>query len=288
MDEATVVSDWLDAFHQLFGVPATLSVLAPPTPDGPADLTALSYPLVFDQDTLVGRAGHITHVPALVAHAHALGYAWDPEGRIVTVPTPASFNTLVPLTAGPDLGFLLTPVLRQTASPPPASALLHALDGVLAVPFLDHALLVSRLADSTAPARNRDLHFLMASTVHALSVLAFNTHLAPRSTLTDLGARVRAALPERVARWSQPDAPAPLTLQRFYHHDLQQYAHAVWWRSETPADFARVFTHPDNLQQLHAALDTRLTETRAGLGDIPSGDMNAMPPLTPVTFTLSA
>ncbi len=286
MDDRTLVSDWMDAFARLFGPPAVRTPLAPPTPDGPQDLATLTYPLVFDQKELVGSAGHVTHLPAVTAHLHALGYAWDADARIVTIPTPATLEAMVPLTAGPDLGFALEARAYTHTGPPQAAVLLRYLDGFLPVPFPDRGYVARRLAASAAPERNRDLHFLTGSTVHAMTVLALNTHLVPRSALTDLGALVRQALPEQVAGWASPDAIAPLTLQRFYHQDLQQYCHAVWWHCDTPADFTAVFAREDNLQKLHAALAVRLDETRAGKGTVPSGDMNDMAPLTPVVFDL--
>ena len=60
----------------------------------------------------------------------------------------------------------------------------------------------------------------------------------------------------------------------------------IWSRSERPADFARMFTIERNHKSLMDCLALRIDETLRGLGDVPSGDVNDMEPLTRYEFDL--
>lgn len=91
-------------------------------------------------------------------------------------------------------------------------------------------------------------------------------------------------MPERVSGWRSPGASGPLTLTTFFDNDLNRYGYAVWSRSETPSDFARLFAAPRHFAQLTGCLDCRIDETLRGLGDVSSGVTGDMPPLAPYEF----
>ena len=80
------------------------------------------------------------------------------------------------------------------------------------------------------------------------------------------------------------DVIAPLTLTYFYDNDFNRYTYAVWCRSERPEDFGPRFVAARNFDQLLAALDVRLEETKAGRGDVASGDFDEMGKLAETSF----
>jgi hypothetical protein len=123
----------------------------------------------------------------------------------------------------------------------------------------------------------------LLSVAHDLSVHALNYHLIPHDAVADLAARIRAALPERAAAWRE-SALAPLTLTYFYDNDFNRYTYAVWCRCERPEDFASIFLARRNYDQLIAALEVRVAETRSGRGDVPSGDFDDMEELAETSF----
>jgi hypothetical protein len=132
-----------------------------------------------------------------------------------------------------------------------------------------------------------DLHqarWGLLSVAHDLSVHALNYHLVPHSAVADLANRIRDAIPERYDAWSQPAATAPLTLTYFYDNDFNRYTYAVWCRCAQPDDFAPIFAAKRNFDQLVAALEVRLEETKSGVGDVASGDFDDMEPLTETSF----
>ena len=126
----------------------------------------------------------------------------------------------------------------------------------------------------------------MSSIAHDLSVHALNYHLIPDAAVDDLAGRIRAALPARYADWSRAEASAPLTLTYFYDNDFNRYTYGVWCNCERPEDFAAIFLAERNYAQLVAALEIRLRETEAGIGDVASGVVDDMGPLTPTSFEI--
>jgi hypothetical protein len=122
------------------------------------------------------------------------------------------------------------------------------------------------------------------SLAHDLSVHALNYHLVPHATVADLAHRIRAAVPDRYAAWSRPGTITPLTLTYFYDNDFNRYTYAVWCRCERPEDFAAIFTAQRNYDQLVAALAVRLEETKAGRGDVASGDFDDVGALAETSF----
>jgi len=131
-----------------------------------------------------------------------------------------------------------------------------------------------------------DMPWHLTTFAHDLTVHALNYHLIPRTAIRDLGERVMAGVGARLTGLDRPGAMAPLTLAWFFDNDLNRYCYEVWFRCTRPEHFAPTFTAADNLAQLHAALDTRVRETLAGLGDVASGRSEDLPPLEAVTFNL--
>ena len=136
------------------------------------------------------------------------------------------------------------------------------------------------------PARFLEFHF--TSLAHDLTVHALNYHLIPRDCWAELMADLTAALPERYSSWEANPSEGPLTLTFFFDNDLNRYCYAIWCRSKTAEDFPRLFRAEGNLSQLRQVLHTRIQETIAGIGDVPSGDTDDMQPLTMLDFRVKA
>jgi hypothetical protein len=128
----------------------------------------------------------------------------------------------------------------------------------------------------------------LLSLAHDLSVHALNYHLIPHSAVEDLADRIRAAVPDRYEAWSRPETVTPLTLTYFYDNDFNRYTYAVWCRCRRPEEFAPTFVARRNYEQLIAALDVRLEETKAGRGDVPSGNFDDMGKIAETSFDLQA
>ena len=162
--------------------------------------------------------------------------------------------------------------------------LLRYMGGAMTILVNAPAFYGALLRPGQPPYRRDDARWGLLSVGHDLSVHALNYHLIPHAAVADLAARIRAAVPQRHASWSEPSAVAPLTLTYFYDNDFNRYTYAVWCRCERPRDFAAIFAATRNYDQLVAALELRLAETRAGRGDIASGDFDDMGPLAETTF----
>jgi hypothetical protein len=279
-DDAALLGPWVRAFEALCGGPVDLEPL---DPDDPGAGQRLSFPRVFDPIDLVGGTGHFRQRRAMAEHVRRMGFEWDADGRVLTVPAPGAFNARLGKLGVEQAGFRLAHANGTAHAMPLGPWLLRYMDGLITVlvnaPAYYDSLLGGRLGRSRA-----DPRWGLLSVAHDLSVHALNYHLIPHAAVADLARRIRAALPERAAAWAEPAATAPLTLTYFYDNDLNRYTYAVWCRSERPGDFGSIFLAPHNYEQLLAALEIRLAETRSGRGDVPSGDFDDMEKLADTSF----
>lgn len=283
-DDHTLLPSWLAAFEALTGRAVAT------TPIGVSDDTAglrLTFPRVFQPIELVGGFGHFRHSAALIDQVTRLGFAWEDDGRVLTVPAAGTFNALLELHGLPDAGFRLAYSNGAEPSMPLGPWLRRYMDGVITVLVQTPSFYEMLLAPDLPPPFRDGARWGLLSVAHDLSVHALNYQLIPHVAIDDLAARIRTAVPDRYAAWVDPSAVTPLTLTFFYDNDLNRYTYAVWCRCQCPEDFARVFLEPGNYAQLTAALEVRLDETTAGRGDVASGDFDEVGPLTPTSFDVT-
>src|SRR5690348_16225711 len=96
--EGEYLGPWLSAFERLFGRPTQVTSEG----DGEAKLTC---PRVFEPIQLVGSANHFKMHPAMAEHVRKLGFDWEPDARVLTVPTPATFNARLAKYCRADAGY---------------------------------------------------------------------------------------------------------------------------------------------------------------------------------------
>ena len=270
---------WLSAFARFFEQPVRVDT------DAEGGVT-LSCPRVFRPIELIGAVNHLKMHPAVVEHVRRLGFAWEADGRVLTVPTPATFNQRLAQYGRPDAGFRLAWAREQSATMALGPWLRRYMRGILSVQSCHQSYFDQCLAEGPKGKHARPLEFLLSSLIHELSVHALNYHLIPHSALAELARRIEQAVPERVERWSRPGSMAPVTFTYFYDNDLNRYAYAVWGRTTRPEDFGANFVRPQWLDQLLAALEVRLRETIEGVGDVPSGQFEEMKPLQQTSFDI--
>lgn len=276
-DERALLEPWRDAAAALFGdAPSVTRLESGALPGEP--LYQLSYPMLATSN-VIGQSGHFSQTAALRDHVRALGFKWDESGCIRSAPTPATFNALLPEIAGEAVGFRLEIVAEDTTTVSLGPWLDRYAQGVISVHVCTRAFYASAGTHLAGM-----LKWQVTTLVHDLTVHALNYHLIPRASALALGDRIRRALPDRAARWADRGASAPLTLAYFYDNDLNRYSYAVWSACSTPSDFASLFDA--HLGQLLRALDVRIEETRAGVGDVPSGNTRDMAKLTPTEFSV--
>jgi hypothetical protein len=211
----------------------------------------------------IGRVDLYGDHPRVRAHLRALGYAWDEHGWLATVPTPLGFR---PRLRALGLGGGFTPEYHRTRAPYMSKRTWLARQAAGAVPvalggpaFYRHAV---RLARFAPPAWREHLRYHLHGVQHDMTKHALCLHLVPGDQIAALGARAR----ELLARSFVPPEP----LGRFYENDLTAYCQAIWRDLPDPAAFAPTFTRPQNLRQLHAALEQRIAPLRRGLRSLPA------------------
>lgn len=282
-DERERLAPWLDAFTRVFKQAPIVEPLAPPVQGAPDDLFTISFPSVFQPPELLGGTGHFRQSPALVEHLRRFGYRWNEAGRVVTSPTPSTFNALLPLLGQPDAGYPVAYACEDASTLSMAPWLLSYLGGTLPVHVASAAWYARSLGDGSG--RHDGLAWHLSSLAHDLTVHALNYHLIPRPAIEIMHERIRTGVSERYAAWERGE-PAPLTMSFFIDNDLNRYCYAVWCRCRAPSEFAGRFLDGRSFDQLLAALAVRLDETRAGRGDVASGDTRDLPPLQPVEFVV--
>ncbi len=283
-EDRTLLGPWAEAFAVVCGSPVVRTALTEEDPDAGQRLT---FPRVFQPIELVGGTGHFRHNPAMSEQVQRMGFAWESDGRILTMPSPGAFNLRLAAVGIPGSGFRLSYANGNQAKMPLGPWLLRYMQGVITL-LVNAPSFYEPMRRGELPPRLRDrTHWGFTSVAHDISVHALNYHLIPLTAVEDLAERIRRAVPERYASWSQPEALAPLTLTYFFDNDFNRYAYAVWCRCQRPHDFAGLFLAPKNFQQLVAALDVRLQETKAGRGDVASGDFNEVGKLADTTFEVA-
>jgi hypothetical protein len=283
-DDTHVLGPWSDAFGAICGQPVARAPLDAADPSAGDRLT---FPRVFQPIELIGGTGHFRQHPAMAEQVQRMGFAWDDAGRVMTVPAPGAFNARLARAGLPGSGFSMAYSGETTPRMPLGTWLLRYMHGVITLSISAPAF-YERLVRTVVPPHERDqARWALMSVAHDLSVHALNYHLIPHAAISDLAERIRTAIPERYAAWSLPETVVPLTLTYFYDNDFNRYTYAVWCRCERPGDFAARFQAPRNYDQLIAALETRIAETKAGRGDVPSGDFDDMGPLAETRFEIA-
>lgn len=283
-EERAHFAPWARAFEAVYGWGPVFEAFCADVPDG---FTLTVRPAVKPIE-LLGGTGHFRHRPAMVEYVKRLGFGWTDANRIVTMPSPATFNALVerlsPTRDGYRVHVHRDPQRHLALGPYLASCL----DGFVPLHVADGPLYPDVAADLAGAAGREDLRFHFASFAHDLTVHALNYHLVPGESIRSLREHVERALPGRHAAWRDPASAAPLTLATFFDNDLNRYGYAVWSRSERPSDFAALYAAPRNFKQLIECLDRRIDETLRGLGDVPSSDTKDMAPLAPCEFQVGS
>jgi hypothetical protein len=277
---------WLTSFERFFQRPVAIERFPADVHEGPAQ--RLTIARVISPIELLGGTGYFKHRPAVVEHVRRLGFDWEPDGRILTFPTPATFNRLLEQFGSPDAGLRLTydrvVATTERRQFELGTWLRRYLTGALTVYVCDQSN-YDELFSAPGEAPWHTLRWQLSMLPHDITVHALNYHLVPHAALRELEQRIAEALPDRFLRWSSgEDAAVPLTLSHFIDNDLNRYTYAVWSATERPEEFGRNFLAPARYQQLLDALAIRLDETKRGLGDMPSGDFNDVQPLQPTQF----
>ena len=282
-DERRQLDPWARAFEAVYGWGPVFEDFSGDVPDG---FTITIRPAVTPIE-LLGGTGHFRHRPAMVEQVRRMGFGWTEGNRVVTMPSPATFNALaerfVPAGDGFRVRVHRDPQRNLTLGP----FITSYLEGFVPAHVADGSLYPDVASDPIRAPGRGDLRFHFASFAHDLTVHALNYHLVPRACIEAFRARIEAAMPERVASWRVPGSPGPLTLTTFFDNDVNRYGYAVWSRSEGPRDFARNFAEPRNFDQLLGCLDRRIDETLRGLGDVVSGDTHDLAPLVPCEFAVA-
>lgn len=282
-DERATLTRWAAAFTHACGwTPLLHDIARDELPD--AGLFTLEFQPLLEPIEMLGGTGHFKHRARHVAHIRRMGFDWNDAGRVLTSPSPHSFNALADAFAGAGVGYRLAYIVEDRPCLSLGAWLLHYLRGEVPVHIGTDAFYERVLRGSRQQASGLDFHF--SSLAHDLTVHALNYHLAPRRFIDAVRDRIVAALPERHAAWHAPDAGGPLTLTTFFDNDLNRYCYAMWSRTDDAAEFARMFLAEHNLAQIMACLDVRIDETQRGLGDVPSGDTKDMQPLQKFEFAI--
>jgi hypothetical protein len=279
-DEREFLEPWLDGFERAHGVRPQLRRLDKPTANAPDDLWSVTFPMVFQSSEDIGQAATFRHMPRMVEHVRRMGFDWDAQGRILTIPTPCTYNALLPIVAGPDCGYeafyvredvpmiSLGPWLRAYAA---GRQPLHVGSSAFyRQPYQ---------TPNEGPIKNfsePSLRWHVTAFMHDVSVHLLNYHLVPRRCILDIGRRIREAMADRFEGWSAPRSMAPFTLTWFFDFDINSYCYGVWCRAEGPERFGPIFAAESNYSQLLAALQQRIEEVKDGTTDALVPYMNMM------------
>jgi hypothetical protein len=279
-DERQVMARWAKAFAAVTGWAPRLDAL---DGAGEEDFT-LTFEQRLEPVEMLGGTGHFAHRPKLVAHLGRMGFRWSDAGRVLTVPSPETFNRLADRLLPPDTGYRVGVIMRDRPKLALGPWMRMYLSGRVPVQLSTPGFYDALLASRGATPDREELRFQFESFAHDLTVHALNYQLIPRVAMDALTRRIVDALPERFAAWEHPDALGPLTLTTFFDNDLNRFCYAVWSQSEDPPSFAATFL--DHLPRLTACLDVRIEETRQGLGDVPDEDTQNLAPLSVWDFDL--
>ncbi|MEZ4391416.1 MAG: hypothetical protein R3A48_10005 [Polyangiales bacterium] len=276
-DEREGLDAWARAFRHVLGWA--------PSVTGSRGAISLRFDGPIEPLTMLGNTGHLAQSESLLAHARALGFGWDDAGVVRTVPSPDTFNARCADLLPPRAGYRMSYMRVDRRNMSLGSFLLRYLEGHVPVQ-LGSAAFYAAVCARRDRGLQGELGFHFTSFAHDLSVHALNYQVVPRALIDAIDARVREALPERVASWAAPEAEGPLTLTTFFDNDVNHYCYAVWSASAT---LREALTLGESLaDELLRCLDRRIDETREGLGDVPSGDTDDMKPLSRWSFDAHA
>jgi hypothetical protein len=239
---------------------------------------------------MVGTLGRFADKPKLRERVRALGYGWDEDGLLLTVPLPTALLHRMRALGLHGSGFVPEFIVLNSLDLPIGAWLLRLAAGTVPIQ-VGTAELYSR--ETSRPPRGKGKRRQGRWTHHLLSLLHDMTkhvlplHMVPRATLEQLGERVVSALGplrRRVARetrWARllsavpKEWLAPVALLTFYENDLVDYGHAVWSAIEVPEDFEPTFLLRRHYTQLEDVLSRRIEQARA-LG-FPAGEAPPRP-----------
>jgi hypothetical protein len=252
VDEARLLAPWRAAYAALLG----------PAPDLLDDSRLRFVAAASEQYRRTTVDVRVFPHAAVRAHLERLGYGWDAQGSITTVPTPLSLRPRLRALGFEACGYTpeIHPIRALYMSK--RTWLKRQIAGAVPVTVgtagYYRGVAIRRRLPATRHWRDH-LHYHLHGVQHDMTRHALMLHLVPAAAVRDLGGRVEAA-----AR-AAPGLDVPEPLARFYESDLTGYCQAVWRDLPDPAAFAPTFLHPANLDQLHAVLAARVAETRRPL-----------------------
>lgn len=191
-----------------------------------------------------------------------LGFRVHDDGRLRTVPTPATHVARAPR----HQGFVPRLMPMDSLLVEPGKWLELYLEGVLPI-NVGTADLYRRsqpLLTLRTPHRLWCEHFFALA--HDASVHLLATHRVPKARIAELGARVGAAH-RRCEDAGRPDAREPLV--RFYEQDLVSACQEIWERVATPERFGDAFDEKAPRRDLDQRLSRRLAESESLLSRAP-------------------
>jgi hypothetical protein len=232
---------------------------------------------------MVGTLGRFANKPRMLTHLRSLGFDWDEDGVLLSMPTPYGFRERMAALGLSGSGFSPELVVLDGLDMPAGAWLSHLLRAVVPMNVGTESLYTRELprCHSRASARRAAGTRWEQSMIHHLLAVPHDTtkhvltfHLVPRSCLLDLGERARAGvglLRRRLggdlsirhvrALGSVPKGwLAPVPLLTFYENDLVDYCHSVWAALDAPEDFVATFTRRSHYAQLLDVLSRRLVQ----------------------------
>ncbi len=223
---------------------------------------------------MVGTLGMFAEKPRMLAHLRVLGFDWDEDGVLLTIPTPMSFRERMAGLGLSGSGFVPEVVLLDALGIPAGAWLTHLTRAVVPLNVGTERLYARELPAGRSARRERSMihHLLCLPHDTTKHVLVF--HLIPGSCLAELGDRARSALgpgrrwlggdvSHRLARFLGPlpkGLLAPVVLLTFYENDLYDYCQRVWSVLDRPEDFAPTFARKSHYAQLVDVLSRRVAQ----------------------------
>jgi hypothetical protein len=223
---------------------------------------------------MVGTLGMFAKKPRMLAHLRALGFDWDEDGVILTIPTPTSFGERAAILGLAKSGFMPEIVVLDALDIPSGAWLTHLMRAVVPLNVGTERLYARELRARRTARRERSMIHHLLCLPHDTTKHLLVFHLVPRSCLDDLGVRARAALGlgrswlggdvslhlARVLGALPKGLLAPVPLLTFYENDLYDYCQRVWSVVDQPEDFAPTFARKSHYVQLVDVLSRRVAQ----------------------------
>ena len=108
-DERRLMERWAEAFAVVNGWAPRLDDLGDPAT---GDFT-LTFEPRFEPIEMLGGTGHFIHRPKLVEHLRRMGFRWSDEGRVLTTPSPQTFNRRADRLLPPGTGYRVGALVRD-------------------------------------------------------------------------------------------------------------------------------------------------------------------------------